>query len=245
LKTPKPPGGWIATPARGYDDSLIHDDSDMPPVDRDLLVVKTPKLPGGWVTTPLRGDQSSLQKETQEHYSSQLATPPPSLSRGSPLGSQAAAPPGGWLATPANQKNVRFGTVQPWQQSSVDQESIHVNHNTSLEQPSLPSTDSQLRSNKGINIRVVDAFGRVEIQSQHVDTDVHDLHFTKFNSDDEIPKLTREEAIIRIRDGVSALTRDIENVVPCVLTDLCMPISFIRSIESTHFPRRMSNGLMN
>ena len=149
------------------------------------------------------------------------------------------------MATPANQKNVRFGMVQPRQQISVDQESIHANHNASLEHPSLPSTDSQLRSNKGVNIRVVDAFGRVEIQSQHVDTDDHDSHFTKINSGNEIPKLTREEAISRIRDGVSALARDIEDVVPCVVTAFCTSISFTRSTETTHSPRRMFRGLMN
>ncbi|KAI0829898.1 hypothetical protein BC628DRAFT_1359257 [Trametes gibbosa] len=81
LKTPRPPGAWMATPApsRQFTRSPVARAGSAPPVEQ-----KSPTSDGGG-----------------------LATPPSTLSRANSLPPQTPAPPGGWVNTPAPDTSAR------------------------------------------------------------------------------------------------------------------------------------------
>ncbi|KAF4620699.1 hypothetical protein D9613_000558 [Agrocybe pediades] len=181
-KTPKPPGGWFATPAPGpskYNKPLGGDGAERLLVNEGNLttVGKTPKPPGGWSTTPLVGLSSSRavngqlsNAEISEHNGG-LLTPMSTLSKGNSLDPKTPHVPGGWLATPAVRKSilkVRFNSETPSRPADRSERSGGFLPETSnylqpgSSSPALSSSPRSPRQSKISSIRVVDAYGREE-----------------------------------------------------------------------------------
>jgi len=188
LQTPKPPGGWLATPQPAkYPEDTVLDESETPvpncitetPVasESNQFATKTPKPPGGWATPAPR-----LLKDGESSYSgdkdrrSQLLTPVNSLSKGSALNSKTPGVPGGWVNTPARKSvlKVRFDPQSPEVKEEYIQDSApesrgeesdpsDLNNPSHAQHLSLPSPRSPRRPKA--NIRVLDAFGRKETPS--------------------------------------------------------------------------------
>ncbi|KAF7321343.1 hypothetical protein MKEN_00654500 [Mycena kentingensis (nom. inval.)] len=72
--------------------------------------MKTPRPPGAWMTPAPPAKKTSLPpaqtSDNESQYSGGLATPGPSLSRGSALPTETPKPPGAWMTTPAARKSV-------------------------------------------------------------------------------------------------------------------------------------------
>ncbi|TFK75346.1 hypothetical protein BDN72DRAFT_954973 [Pluteus cervinus] len=102
LKTPKPPGAWMTTPA-----------------------------PPARVAAPEEPTKQTTDADTRS-FTSGLITPAASLSKGSHLPTKTPAPPGAWQATPALRKSilkVRFDTVD--MSSSEASNAVDVEHHPS------------------------------------------------------------------------------------------------------------------
>ncbi|KAH9894936.1 hypothetical protein C8Q73DRAFT_645470 [Cubamyces lactineus] len=189
MKTPRPPGAWLATPAPSRQ-------STKEPVER----------------------ASSAPPETEQPSSTSdggLATPPATLSRASSLPPQTPAPPGGWVNTPAPDTTarkrgilkVRFevesetaseGTIErPSVDSSVESKASDATlpeaswsvlapqngdastSSAPAEEPTnqSPPTHQSLRRRirqKSPGIRVLDAYGREHVEPPAGPTDNHE-----------------------------------------------------------------------
>jgi hypothetical protein len=184
MQTPKPPGGWLATPKPQVktEDESVGDDSATPspngddegnqhprtPVDDTVqqFPAKTPKPPGGWALTPGPVSSNLVESSPQE---GQLLTPVNSLSKGSTLNLKTPGVPGGWGVTPAKKGllKVRFDPETPeikdaftsHAHSELHEDSNVVQANST--QNGLPPSPHSPRRVKA-NIRVLDAFGREE-----------------------------------------------------------------------------------
>jgi len=188
LQTPKPPGGWLATPqpAKNHEENAL-DGLETPvpnfipetPVasESNQFATKTPRPPGGWATPAphlLKAGESNYSED--KDHRSQLLTPVNSLSRGSALNSKTPGVPGGWVNTPARKSvlKVRFDPQSPevkeeYVQDSAPESRGEESNPSDLDNPShaqhlsLPSPRSPRRPKA--NIRVLDAFGREETPS--------------------------------------------------------------------------------
>ncbi|RDX48023.1 hypothetical protein OH76DRAFT_693877 [Lentinus brumalis] len=175
LKTPRPPGAWLATPAPSRQ------------------VTKEPvQRPGS--APPLGSSASS---------DSGLATPPATFSRATPLPAQTPAPPGGWVATPAAGNTTRRGSIlkvrfdlqaetaseaategddslesryqgEP-QEASSSAEAAPFNgdassassapEESSAEPPPTPPSIRDRPRKKSPGVRILDAFGREQVEN--------------------------------------------------------------------------------
>lgn len=186
MKTPRPPGAWMATPAP------------------TRQLIKEP------VERPSSAPPPDFNSSTSSD--SGLATPPSTLSRASTLPAQTPAPPGGWVATPAPAPSarrrgsilkVRFdlesetaseGAVErPAAGDSVESKDsgaepqnadssaagASVNGDASAASSALPDESSvgppptppSLRNRirkKSPGIRVLDAYGREQVETEAV-----------------------------------------------------------------------------
>jgi hypothetical protein len=168
LQTPKPPGGWLATPqpARSAENAPL-DESQTPDLKVDRIpetpiaseagrfVAKTPKPPGGWATPAPTSSKSAEPDYTEANgQGSQLLTPVNSLPRGLVLNSKTPNAPGGWANTPAARKSVlkvRFDPQSPevkGESSSYAQESVPDSRSEDLSASELgdPSQSGGARS---------------------------------------------------------------------------------------------------
>ncbi|KAI0768730.1 hypothetical protein BD413DRAFT_92886 [Trametes elegans] len=174
LKTPRPPGAWLATPAPSRP-------SSKEPVER-----------------------AGSAPPAAEHMSgsdSGLATPPATFSRATSLPPQTPAPPGGWVNTPAPdtsaRKKVRFdvesetasdGTLEKRSaDSSVESQANDIKppswgagtlqngdasttssapaEESSVEPPPTPPSLRQRIRQKSPSIRLLDAYGREQVET--------------------------------------------------------------------------------
>lgn len=183
MQTPKPPGGWLATPKpQVKTEESVGDDSATPslngydkenqhprtPVDDTIqqFSAKTPKPPGGWALTPGPVSSKLVESNLQE---GQLLTPVNSLSKGSTLNLKTPGVPGGWGVTPAKKGllKVRFDPETPeikdaltsYAHSELHEDSDVVQADST--QNGLPPSPHSPRRVKA-NIRILDAFGREE-----------------------------------------------------------------------------------
>ena len=178
LKTPRPPGAWMATPApsRQVTNEAVERAGSAPPPDFN----------------------SSASSD------SGLATPPATLSRATSLPPQTPAPPGGWVATPAAGNVTRRGSIlkvrfdlkaetasevttegegslesrfegEP-QTANSSAEAAPFNgdasaafsvphEESSAEPPPTPPSIRDRTRKKSPGIRIVDAFGREQVET--------------------------------------------------------------------------------
>ncbi|CAA7259228.1 unnamed protein product [Cyclocybe aegerita] len=195
LPTPKPPGGWLATPMPRHAETTSSDvgSSSQTRQDRSLKTpsrhvntstFKTPKPPGSWLTTPgLVVSSSSTERRSSEENNpgqSGLQTPAASLSKASLLDPKTPGAPGAWMATPAARKSlqkVRFNAETSSKSvfggglatSSVDASDQVPQTEWSV---MLSSTTRSPRKNRGASIRILDEFGREQdsIAAQPLDS---------------------------------------------------------------------------
>ena len=138
LKTPKPPGGWVATPGtsffqpnrddlkRAYIDSS--DDGLLKTRTRSRSALpRTPAAPGGWAFTPATVRQRSQSDPKAISNEGRLATPVNSVGWANTLPPKTPAPPGGWLNTPgvtaSSRKSILKVRFEPDVTSSVNESS--------------------------------------------------------------------------------------------------------------------------
>lgn len=178
LKTPRPPGAWLATPAPSRQSTIEHIEraGSAPPAEQ-----KSPSSDSG------------------------LATPPSTLSRANSLPPKTPAPPGGWVNTPAPDTSarrkaalkVRFdvesetasdGTFErpsadssgeskvpanessgaPWSIAALqnaDGSTSSVPPESSIEPPPTPPSMRDRIRQKSPSIRVLDAYGREQVET--------------------------------------------------------------------------------
>ncbi|KAJ8507095.1 hypothetical protein ONZ45_g10497 [Pleurotus djamor] len=168
-----------------------------------LSLMKTPKPPGSWADTPAPEKPRFLSNSSDPVASDQdigLATPGPSLSRGSSLPLQTPAPPGGWLATPAPRKSILKVRFDPQSESfpassqdeysGADVSDLPVKSNPSLTASEVPrnglvsldrdapaSNDDEEppsrinRTRRVPTIHMLDAYGREIIDTPTPDLD--------------------------------------------------------------------------
>ncbi|KAI0717282.1 hypothetical protein C8T65DRAFT_707331 [Cerioporus squamosus] len=175
LKTPRPPGAWMATPAPSRE------------------VNKEPVERAGSAPPPDFNSSASSD--------SGLATPPATLSRATSLPPQTPAPPGGWVATPAAGNTIRRGSIlkvrfdlkaetasegptegedslesrHEGEIASSSAEATPLNGDTSsasngpaessAEPPPTPPSIRDRSRKKSPGVRILDAFGREQIES--------------------------------------------------------------------------------
>ncbi|KAH8108093.1 hypothetical protein BXZ70DRAFT_35820 [Cristinia sonorae] len=176
-----------------------HDD-DRTPVNRsnDVLgtlnfsTMKTPRPPGAWATTPLPSERDIIVRPSstppyRTNGSSSTTTPSPlattpapraaTLSRADSLPTQTPAPPGAWLATPANSSarrksilKVRFDIDPGELESDTSMLDVTPPPTRKVVPPSMKANgDSgnvdekgvkRETSPKSVSVRLLDAFGR-------------------------------------------------------------------------------------
>ncbi|EIW63189.1 uncharacterized protein TRAVEDRAFT_56298 [Trametes versicolor FP-101664 SS1] len=178
LKTPRPPGAWLATPAPSRLSTIEHIEraGSAPPAEQ-----KSPSSDSG------------------------LATPPSTLSRANSLPPKTPAPPGGWVNTPAPDTSarrkaalkVRFdvesetasdGTFErpsadssgeskvpanessgaPWSIAALqnaDGSTSSAPPESSIEPPPTPPSMRDRIRQKSPSIRVLDAYGREQVET--------------------------------------------------------------------------------
>jgi len=188
LKTPKPPGGWMDTPApkrrgRAYSDSVSLAAAPAKD-DPNWTALQTPKPPGGWLATPaprkVEYADQAVETDTEADSSIEgdrgLDTPTSSISKGRGHYFATPAAPGGWVNTPAAHKSilkVRFDPASETREFSVqtDESEVSDSGSPSLSQPDPNSSaasqtpaDSEPApmspsKRKATGIRVMDAYG--------------------------------------------------------------------------------------
>ncbi|OJT12743.1 hypothetical protein TRAPUB_10691 [Trametes pubescens] len=200
LKTPRPPGAWLATPAPSRQSTMEHIEraGSAPPAEQ-----KSPSSDSG------------------------LATPPSTLSRANSLPPKTPAPPGGWVNTPAPDTSarrkgalkVRFdvesetasdGTFErpsadssgeskvpanessgaPWSIAALqnaDGSTSSVPPESSIEPPPTPPSMRDRIRQKSPSIRVLDAYGREQVETDPVPIAVPETA----PRNDELPTDTR------------------------------------------------------
>ncbi|RPD78465.1 hypothetical protein L226DRAFT_543799 [Lentinus tigrinus ALCF2SS1-7] len=178
LKTPRPPGAWMATPAPSRQ------------VTKES-VERTGSAPPPEFNSPASSDSG-------------LATPPATLSRATSMPAQTPAPPGGWIATPAAGNTTRRGSIlkvrfdlkaetasevttegEDSLESRVEGDSQNavtsaeaaplngdvsagssaLAEESSAEPPPTPPSIRDRTRRKSPGIRIVDAFGREQVES--------------------------------------------------------------------------------
>ncbi|KAJ3518126.1 hypothetical protein NLJ89_g43 [Agrocybe chaxingu] len=180
LPTPKPPGGWLATPMPRHANTTSSDVDSSTQIrqDRSLKTpsrhmntstFKTPKPPGSWLTTPGPvGSSSSTERKSSEETNpgqSGLQTPVASLSKASLLDPKTPGVPGAWMATPTARKSlqkVRFNAETPSKPVLGDGHATpSVDASDQVPQTDLSGMLSRSpRKNRGAGIRILDEFGR-------------------------------------------------------------------------------------
>ena len=192
MQTPKPPGGWLATPKAPVKTETVLDEASNPLLSSDdqehrylqtpptQPQSKTPKPPGGWTSTPgpaesKPGELNALQDEDGQR--THLLTPVNSLPRNAVSSLKTPGVPGGWMVTPAARKNVmkvRFDPGSPEVQdasasrpgvSEVPAESdiSEAGEHCQVDGPESGAPPSPRSPRRPkANIRVLDAFGREE-----------------------------------------------------------------------------------
>ncbi|CDO75530.1 hypothetical protein BN946_scf184871.g11 [Trametes cinnabarina] len=190
LKTPRPPGAWLATPAPSRQ-------STNEPVER-------------------AGSAPPASEQPSSSHDGGLATPPATLSRASSLPAQTPAPPGGWVNTPAPDTTmrrkgilkVRFevesetaseGTFErpsadssaesktsgnelpeaSWslvsrQNGDLSTSSAPAEQSSADTPPTPPSLRERIRK-KSPSIRLVDAYGREQVEAAPGPPPVHEI----------------------------------------------------------------------
>lgn len=138
LKTPRPPGGWVATPGtsffqpnrddlkQAYIDSS--DDGLLKTRTRSRSALpRTPAAPGGWAFTPAAVRQRSQSDPKATSNQGGLATPVNSVGWANTLPLKTPAPPGGWLNTPgvtaSSRKSILKVRFEPDVASSANESS--------------------------------------------------------------------------------------------------------------------------
>ncbi|OBZ68166.1 hypothetical protein A0H81_11792 [Grifola frondosa] len=228
MKTPRPPGAWLTTPAPRH------------------VVKKSPER---------TSSAPQPSGDTSKSDSSGLPTPPSTWTRASSIPPQTPAPPGAWLGTPASTRprsilKVRFEDIESETSEAVSdhppvlaakQQPVDVKRehrreaapealrslpklnllsespqeDSSLDRPSTPpSLRARLRQ-RSPGVRIVDAFGRVTIEKEE---DVEHVEPPKREELEEQPKpfkpapretraTPRNRSIVKI---VDAMGREIE-----------------------------------
>jgi len=138
LKTPRPPGGWVATPGTSFfqpnrDDSNqayinSSDDGLLKTRTRSRSALpRTPAAPGGWAFTPATVRRRSQSDPKATSNEGGLATPVNPVGWANTLPPKTPAPPGGWLSTPgvaaSSRKSILKVRFEPDVTSSVNESS--------------------------------------------------------------------------------------------------------------------------
>jgi len=209
-KTPKPPGGWLSTPApapRFHDES----NSELEPVQPNpglltpvaslskgsALDPKTPAAPGGWINTPVprrsvlkvRFDsESPMVKEDSSAYgqadrSSSEVTE--TESRRDQSRSERSSPP----RSPRKPKSTHIRVLDAFGREEE------------VTEPASAPSKSRDTSGSRSGLRVLDAMGR-EMRDEEVAT----VDESKFLMDEVAP--TRAELVSRIRQGLDNLVSE-------------------------------------
>lgn len=138
LKTPRPPGGWVATPGTSFFQPNRNDlkQAYIDSSDDGLLktrtrsrsaLPRTPAAPGGWAFTPATVRQRSQSDPKATSNQGGLATPVNSVGWANTLPLKTPAPPGGWLNTPgvtaSSRKSILKVRFEPDVASSANESS--------------------------------------------------------------------------------------------------------------------------
>ena len=138
LKTPRPPGGWVATPGTSFFQPNRNDlkQAYIDSSDDGLLktrtrsrsaLPRTPAAPGGWAFTPAAVRQRSQSDPKATSNQGGLATPVNSVGWANTLPLKTPAPPGGWLNTPgvtaSSRKSILKVRFEPDVASSANESS--------------------------------------------------------------------------------------------------------------------------
>nr|GAT57760.1 predicted protein [Mycena chlorophos] len=186
FRTPSPPKGLPDLPGPPSSDEETETEAvPTTPFRFPDMTMKTPRPPGAWSNTPVR-DSSPPPSESDSQYEGGLATPGPSLSRGSTLPMQTPRPPGGWVPTPAQNPmrrsvlQVRFNEGPSELELSATEESTNGHPEEQSSDAGLPTpseeeesfqsrtpdpvaaTISPIKSPRRspTKVNIVDAFGR-------------------------------------------------------------------------------------
>jgi len=213
-KTPKPPGGWLSTPAPLYTSISPQPEkaqglfTPLPSLSKGTSIdSKTPSVPGGWGITPAA--RKSILKV-------RFNPETPSNQNGSTRSEQAneEPPPTATHSTPRKSKVPHTPSIRV-----VD--AFGREHDSNI------STQAYVNRNPKA-LRVVDAMGQEiqetdDIASQDQDNRVEDL----------IQPSSRTELVSRIRRGLDDLVVDLDHVNECVRTSL-MFFQFLNLLYSDH-----------
>ncbi|KAG6820520.1 hypothetical protein H0H93_015993 [Arthromyces matolae] len=271
LKTPRPPGAWLATPALTRPHRSINvaiadyggTTSNVSQTPTPASGAKSPRQPGIWSSTVAPPQQPSQVLSSDEHSSSTssesglqtgLVTPAPSFSKGTSMYMKTPAPPGAYFATPAARKSamkVRFdpnGGASPEIATTDLLDDVATSSTDSTPRMTLRRLDTPRRTSssqivtpispvscrdglqKRPGIRVLDAFGRELVKDEAGETSPNesDIHVVdamrcevgngkpSISFEDDVSQplapVTREEALLRVRQGLADLVSDLDDM---------------------------------
>ena len=194
--------------------------------------MKKKQVPLGWqlrAPSTVSGVRFQASSANPEEVQTQgLLTPISSISKGSFYDPKTPYVPGGWTATPAPRKSVmkvRFnheeelsatGDVSPagMQNGEPPRKQVENGH---LDVRSTPRSPRKLQTP---NIRILDAFGREQIDDDartagSVDPNARAVQQAEDDTKDEsedLPNPNRKELFLRIRQGLGDLVEDVDEV---------------------------------